>query len=797
MLAGLGAAVVLTLLAGARRTDAAYPEFASAQDASDVLLAGRSDFGLVGSVDLDDVEQLPEVRTTSRAYATLLFTGRTSGGRRVGPGDVFPVAPEDARLGTEVERWKILEGRRADPERVDEATASFVLANRLHLDVGDTIRLHFVKAESFIPVAATLLSEFGPRLRGVPGSEASTIDRLADGPDITFRIVGIEASPAEFPPLAPDLSPALHLTRAFTRAHAHGVVGSPIMYTVFHDRDQLDSFSSGVERLAPGQPVGFVVSRRAQTVKVLRSIEVQAAALRVVAALTLVALVLVVAQALVRQAFVGSSQDEVYRALGLSRAQVLAVGAGAGVIIGVTAAVIAVGSAYLASPLMPIGLARTADVHPGMSFDALVLGTGALALVVAVPLLALVAEWRVAGVRRRGTAVTRRPAVDRVLGDAAIPPTATLGVRFALDAGRGAGTVPVWTAVLGSILAFILLVGAWSFRESLQQLLDTPRLYGWNWDVKTGAPALPDISSALTPAFADDRAVEGFAEGTVIQGEIAHERVDILALDQHADEPAVAPTVLEGRLPRRPNEVVLGTTTLERLDERVGGRAAVRVGPTVAGFRVVGRAVFPDYGDAARLGEGAFVTVRGVRRLVPDARVNMFLLRFRDGVDRGATVERLRTALEPLPSRTSGRPRELADLSRVRGLPLALAAILGALAAATLAHALVTSVRRRRRELAIVKTLGFRRRQVGLAVAWQTTTLVALALLIGIPLGMIAGRAAWNAFADGLGVPRAPAYPWSLIVATVPAALLLGNAIAAVPAWIAGRTRPAVVFRSA
>jgi hypothetical protein len=795
-IAGLGAAVVLTLLAGARRTEAAYREFATAQDASDVLLAGRSDFGLIGSVDLDDVAQLPEVRATSRAYAPLLFTGRTSAGLRVGPGDLFPVAPEDARLGTEIERWKLLEGRRADPDRVDEATASFVLADRLHLEVGDTIRLHFVKADSFIPVAATLLAEFGPRLRGAPGSEASTIDRLADGPDITFRIVGIEASPAEFPPLAPDLSPALHLTPAFTRAHAHDVVGSPIMYTVFDRRDQLDSFSSNVERLAPGEPVGFVVSRRAQTVKVLRSIEVQAAALRVVAALTLLALVLVVAQALVRQAFVESAEDDVYRALGLSRAQVLTVAAGAGAFIAVAAAVVAVAGAYLASPLMPIGLARTADVHPGMSFDGLVLGAGALGILAVVPLLALYAEWRVAAIRRRESTFSRRPAVDRVLGDRAIPPTASVGVRFALDPGRGAGAVPVWTAVLGSILALVLLVGTWSFRESLHELLDTPALYGWNWDVKTGAPALPDISSALAPAFAEDQAVDAFAEGTVIQGEIADERVDLLALDQRQRAGTVAPTVLEGRLPRSANEVALGTTTLERLDEDVAGRAAVRVGSTVAGFRIVGRVVFPDYGDAARLGEGALVTMEGVRRLVPDARVNVFLLRFRDGVGRRETLERLRTALEPLPSRASGRPRELTDLSRVRGLPLVLAAIVGALAAATLAHALVTSVRRRRRDLAIVKTLGFRRRQVGFAVAWQTTTLVTLALAIGIPLGMIAGRAAWNAFADGLGVPRAPAYPWELIVATVPVALLLGNAIAAIPAWIAGRTRPAVVFRS-
>jgi hypothetical protein len=570
VLAGLGAAVILTLLAGARRTDAAYPAFARAQHASDVLLGGRSDFGLVGSVDLDDVQRLPEVADSARASVPLLFTGRINDDRRVGPSDLFPVAAHDARLGTDIERWKMLEGRRADPTRIGEATASFELADRLHLRVGVRVRLHFVKAESFIPVAAKLLSEFGPRLEGGRGAQASTLEQLADGPEITFHVVGIEASPAEFPPLSPDLSPVLHLTPAFEHEYAAGVVGSPVMYTVFHRRDQLDTFASGVERLAPGKPVGFVASRQGQTVKVQRSIEVQADALRILAALTLVALLVIVGQALVRQAFLESAQDDVYRALGMSRGQVLAVAAGAGSAIGIAAALAAVAGAYLASPLMPIGLARTADIGPGLSFDPLVLGVGAVVVALVVPALALFAEWRVARVRRRDAVATERPVVDRVLGDAAIP---------------------------------------------------------------------------------------------------------------------------------------------------------------------------------------------------------------------------------PVPSRASGRPRELTDLARVRSLPLVLAAILGVLAAATLAHALLTSVRRRRRELAILKTLGLRRGQIARVVAWQTSTLVALALLLGIPLGMIAGRFAWNTFADGLGVPRSLAYPWALIIAAVPIALLLGNAIAAVPAWIAGRTRPAVVFR--
>jgi hypothetical protein len=794
LLAGVGAGVVLALVAGARRTDSAYPTFARAHDASDVVLAGKSNFGLVGSVDLDDVAKLPEVASTARASASLLFTGRTSNGRRVGPSDVFPVASRDTRLGTVIERWKMLDGRPANPKSLTEATASFVLADRLHLKVGDTIRLHFVKAESFIPVAATLLSQFGPRLAGAPGSESTRIGQLADGPDLIFRIVGIEASPAEFPPLAPDLSPALHLTPEFARRYEDKIVDSPIMYAAFDQRHQLDEFSRGVEKLAPGQPVGFIVSRRGQTVKVQRSIEVQADALRILAVLTLVALVVIVAQALVRQAFVEAAQDDTYRALGMSRAQILGVATAAGTLIGIVAAGVGMLTAYFVSPLMPIGLARTAEVRPGLSFDPLVLGLGALAIVVLVPVLALYAEWRVARARRAGAATTKRPMVDRALGDASMPPTATVGVRFALDAGRGSASVPVWTAVLGAVLAFVLLTGTWSFRESLQKLLDTPHLYGWNWDVKSGAPALPDLSSTLVPAFDADRNVSAFASGTVVQSEIAHERVDVLAVRQRRG-PAVAPTVLEGRLPRRDDEVLLGSTTLDRLGGRVGGRAPVRIGPTVAEYRIVGRGVFPDYGDAARLGEGAYMTFAGARRLLPDAKENTFLLRFRRGVDRHATLARLRTALEPVPSRSSGRPRDLTDLSRVRGLPLVLAAILGLLAAAALAHALVTSVRRRRRELAILKTLGFRRRQIGLAVAWQTTTLVTVALLLGIPLGMIAGRAAWNAFADGLGVPEAPAYPWGLIIATVPVALLLGNAIAAVPAWVAGRTRPAVVLR--
>ena len=95
------------------------------------------------------------------------------------------------------------------------------------------------------------------------------------------------------------------------------------------------------------------------------------------------------------------------------------------------------------------------------------------------------------------------------------------------------------------------------------------------------------------------------------------------------------------------------------------------------------------------------------------------------------------------------------------GLPTLLGALLAVLAAATLTHTLISSVRRRRVELAVLRTMGFVRRQVWLSVFWQTATLVAIALVVGIPLGALFGRLAWNLFAEDLGAIADPQVAWS------------------------------------
>ena len=86
--------------------------------------------------------------------------------------------------------------------------------------------------------------------------------------------------------------------------------------------------------------------------------------------------------------------------------------------------------------------------------------------------------------------------------------------------------------MLGATLTIALLAGLWSFQVSLQHMLDSPRLYGWNWSVKSGAPALPDVAAALVPAFSHDPVVSAFAAGTITQAELGLERVDVMGMQQ-------------------------------------------------------------------------------------------------------------------------------------------------------------------------------------------------------------------------------------------------------------------------
>jgi hypothetical protein len=81
-------------------------------------------------------------------------------------------------------------------------------------------------------------------------------------------------------------------------------------------------------------------------------------------------------------------------------------------------------------------------------------------------------------------------------------------------------------------------------------------------------------------------------------------------------------------------------------------------------------------------------------------------------------------------------------------------------------------------------------------VAWEASALAAVALLVGLPLGIIAGRWAWAIFAGSAGVSGVADVPVPLVLLAIPVTLVLANFIAAGPGWDAARVRPASVLRT-
>jgi predicted lysophospholipase L1 biosynthesis ABC-type transport system permease subunit len=136
------------------------------------------------------------------------------------------------------------------------------------------------------------------------------------------------------------------------------------------------------------------------------------------------------------------------------------------------------------------------------------------------------------------------------------------------------------------------------------------------------------------------------------------------------------------------------------------------------------------------------------------------------------------------------------NVERLSDLPLVIAGILGILGIAALAHAVISAIRRRRRDLAVLKTLGFQGRQIRATVAWQASTMMSIGLLAGIPAGIVLGRWGWRLFAEELDVVPAPVSSGLLIGILILGAVLLANMIAAFPARAAARTRPAIVLRA-
>jgi ABC-type antimicrobial peptide transport system permease subunit len=198
--------------------------------------------------------------------------------------------------------------------------------------------------------------------------------------------------------------------------------------------------------------------------------------------------------------------------------------------------------------------------------------------------------------------------------------------------------------------------------------------------------------------------------------------------------------------------------------------------------------------------QSGWMTTNGIAHALErpaDNDEDYLLVRWQHGTDVAAARKRLTHLGGPnVFTGFAEIPGAVASLGPLDDLPVALGVFFGLLACATVAHALVTTVRRRRHDFAVLRSIGFTRRQSRVAIAWQATLLGVAGVIIGVPLGIAAGRAVWRWLADDFPVAYVPPLALATVLLVVPVALVIANALAAGPAQSVARIRPAETLRT-
>ncbi len=828
LVVGLGGGVALAAFAGARRTDAAMPQFVaySLPDDGGFLFGSVSSppvatGSAASSLALAPLEQrvvdLPQVVAYFRA--PYLFLTPDPSGQLNGSLNAIGVANAD--LFRTVDRPLVITGSLPDPNHPFDVAINELVAEKRHLHVGSRLHLYAYSAGQI---------QNGGLTGGVEHD-----NQAPAGPSFTVRVTAIVRSPQDVNAVNAVLANEdvsyegqqnLYLTPAFLPRLAAGL-GIPVQQIadinlvgvrLRHGAADWKAFSAAADALGHGQiftSAGNVYDVRTAAASAERGSHLEVVALLLFGALAALVTLLLVGQAIARQVMAQTDDYRTLRSLGAVRTQILAVVTLQTAMIGVAGGVLAVIVAWVASPLMPVGLARQAEIHPGFDIDLVVLVPGFLAIVLLISACAVLPAWRAS---RRSAVVgavfdPHRSPVAKSVARAPLPLAAGIGLRFGLNPGRGQA-LPMVSAIIGAVAAVAAIAAALTFGASLDHLLASPQQQGWNWDVLVGNPNdQNDRIAQAGPLLAHNRLVGAYSAIAILAGASQGNAIvdgklveTLLAFDPLKG--SVYPPLLAGHAPRADDQIVLGSQTLQMLHRHIGQTVEIdNTGGRPITLRIVGTMISPSVGDlfTNNMGDGAWVYGPAIRQHEattpqnpngPPATVfNLFAVRYAPGVSPAAAYASLRhdfgaTVLRPLPA------EDVLNLQSVDRLPTLLAGLVVLLGVAAVGNTLVTAVRQRRRDLAILRTVGFVRRQVAAVVAWQATWFSLVAVLLGIPLGVAGGRWAWNLVASSIGSVSPPVVPTLAICFVILAALVLANVIAAWPGWTAARVAPGVAMRS-
>jgi hypothetical protein len=814
LVAVLGGLAMGSVVVG-RRTQSSFAAFLGRDNASTLTMSTygtmpNSIANYYSPTVEDAIRRLPEVGAVESWVGSIAVPIQPNG-VPIGTGNnAVNIAASVDGLYFHQDRATVIQGRMADPNVADEFVTSALGAQLLG-----------IRLDQNVPFGV-----FGIQQASEPGFGTPAVQPLSK---VEMRLVGIVEFNNQVIEDDTDRIPTnLVLTPAFTRTI---IKGNGTWYGIRLKpgvRD-LGAFENKIVALLPAGSVpnfNFESTAESRVETALRPESIALAGFGLIAALAALGICIPV---LSRLTLNGEDDRRVLRALGAAPRLVAAdtyLGAVAALALGtVLAAVVSVGLSTLA-PLGPVHRVY----HPGsLTLDWTVVGAGAAAftgLLGAVAVTMAVRTTRNAARHHSPSLYTTSRIADAAAA-AGLPAPVVLGARFALEPGRGRTAVPARSVIGGAMLSVAIVVATLTFASGLRTLVSRPALYGWNWDY--ALVSQNDIPPQARAALSRDPLVQAWSGYADIGVQMDGQLIPTLAAE---DTTAVGPPVLSGQQVTGADQVVMGPATLASLGKRVGDEVMVGFGsPSTAPlylpprpWKIVGTATFPaitgsnTFSEHPSLGVGAlfsyqslpaaFVSNTQVPDPTQDGPPNVFV-RFRPGVSSKAAVADLNRiiavaarafAADPPASSDSisyegvQRPAAIVNYKSTGGTPLALAGGLAVGAMVALALSLLASVRRRRRDLAVLKTLGFTRAQTTATVAAQALVTAVLADAVGIPVGIAAGRQLWIAFARSIDAVPAPTVPVSVAIAGV-VTLLVALVVAVVPGRLAARTPAAAVLR--
>ena len=366
-----------------------------------------------------------------------------------------------------------------------------------------------------------------------------------------------------------------------------------------------------------------------------------------------------------------------------------------------------------------------------------------------------------------------------------LPPVVALGVKDAF-----ARPLRALLTIAGLALTVLTVTFSLGMETSIQVFSRDPALRGIPYDMSVARGYLPDAEARrILEAHPEVSAYYSVTWGSAqVAGKTGS--INTRALSGAYDQFRII--VPEGRMFAAPGEAVVGQGLLDRLGLKVGDELRLTMDGKPLDLRIVGR-----YVEMNNMGQMAMYSLETLQQVDPQAEPDSYALKLTPGADAQALeAALLRESSDQFNVEMVDKdPPE--EIGQVRVVIFGLNIVLVSIGLISLFNTTLLGVRERMRDFGILKTVGLTPRQIMANVMTGMSLLALLAVLVGIPLGLIVTRLLFDYLGRqmGMGAELGMIPPWWWLALLAPGALLVSILGSVIPARQAAQARVVEVLR--